>query len=292
MRRDYQCREAGFSATLTNAYTRIALSCAALLATGACAGSEQAETTNGISSHTTGVVIRVIDGDSVAMEVEGTVHEVRLVGLNAPEFDECFGSDARHALKALLATNVVTLEQAIGHTDIDRFGRLLRYVYADGEFINKSLITAGYATALDSPHTHNDNFAALEDTAYAEQRGMWAVDACSAPGSTDIAIAEVQYNPIRDELDGEYIELEHRGKGSIDLSGWIIRDASSVNRFVFPNGSVLRGGTSIKIWSKCDTDSGLAWCADGPVWNNNGDSAILQTPQGSVVDRFRYSGIK
>jgi competence protein ComEC len=73
------------------------------------------------------------------------------------------------------------------------------------------------------------------------------------------------------------------------MGGWIIRDASSVHRFEFPVGTSLEPGGSVVVFTGCTTRSaGLAWCADGPVWNNGGDTVVVQTPEGTVVDRLRY----
>ena len=63
-------------------------------------------------------------------------------------------------------------------SDKDRFGRLLRFVYADGILVNAELVREGYARAkVYLPDTkHADCFAALQQEAAEEQRGMWATE--------------------------------------------------------------------------------------------------------------------
>ena len=36
----------------------------------------------------------------------------------------------------------------------------------------------------------------------------------------------------------------------------------------------------------------LYWQSDGPIWNNDGDTATLRAPDGSTVDTFQYQGFK
>jgi len=75
----------------------------------------------------------------------------------------------------------------------------------------------------------------------------------------------------------------------VDLSGWVLRDESSSNRFRFPAGTVLEAGRRLRVVTGCEPPPGaLAWCATTPVWNNGGDSVILVDGHGRVVAHRRY----
>jgi micrococcal nuclease len=76
------------------------------------------------------------------------------------------------------------------------------------------------------------------------------------------------------------------------MSGWILRDESSKHRFRFPDSFTMEPGAAVRIRSGCGTSdaSDLYWCADDAVWSNGGDSVILQTSGGTVVDRWKYEG--
>lgn len=78
----------------------------------------------------------------------------------------------------------------------------------------------------------------------------------------------------------------------VDLSGWILRDESSSHRFEFPLGERLEPGQNLTIRTGCGNDRGedRYWCAEDAVWSNGGDTVILQTAAGTVVDRARYPG--
>ncbi len=238
-------------------------------------------------------LIRVLDGDSVIMSVGGTEVEVRLLGINAPEGDECHGDAARNTLEQLLATGSLTL--VAGGEDADQFGRALRYVYVDDLNVNLALIANGDALALQGDHPLDAEFASVGDESAAEGLGMWAGDACGSSAPDTVVIVDYQYNPPgRDSEDpnGEWVAVANEGDQAIPLGGWILRDESTQNRYIFPNGVSLASGAEIFVYSGCgdNTGSDLFWCASDPVWSNGGDTVILQLPDGTVVDRDRFSG--
>ena len=131
-----------------------------------------------------GVVTTVIDGDTFAAVVAGVEVTVRLLGINAPETDECFGSDARSTLTRLLGGFEVVMEA--GPEEIDDFGRMLRYVYVedpDGTmFVNQDLVAEGFAVGVQSDHPNAAAFEALEAAAFASGKGMWGSVVCGEIG--------------------------------------------------------------------------------------------------------------
>ena len=118
-------------------------------------------------------VIRVIDGDTI--EVSGG-QRVRYIGVDTPEVGnnpQYYGPEATNFNNSLVAGRKVTLEKDV--SDKDRFGRLLRFVYADGILVNAELAREGYARAkVYPPDTgHAECFAALEQEAREAKRGLW-----------------------------------------------------------------------------------------------------------------------
>src|SRR3954447_8748862 len=71
-------------------------------------------------------VDRVVDGDTIDISHDGVVLTVRLIGINAPEHDECWGSEAADKLREVVGEGPVWLDPGV--TDQDQYGRLLRYV--------------------------------------------------------------------------------------------------------------------------------------------------------------------
>jgi len=125
-------------------------------------------------------VLRVVDGDTIEVEIEGETHKVRYIGIDTPETVDprrpvgCFGEEASAANKALVEGLTVGLEGDVSDTDI--FGRLLRYVWLnDSEMVNAILVREGYAQSSAYPPDvrHQELFDGLEAEARSAGRGLW-----------------------------------------------------------------------------------------------------------------------
>ena len=234
----------------------------------------------------------VFDGDSFEANVGGQIEEVRLLGINAPEKDECFGDEGRNALDAELGDGEIVLV-AGGGEDRDDFGRLLRYVWVDGRNVNEAMLFDGHAVAVHGDHPLSDSFSAAGEEAAFAEIGMWNPAACGPAARSGIVIAWVEYNPPGPDdevLNDEYVEIVNEGSVVVDLAGWTLRDESSQNRYAFDRS--LPAGERVLVRSGCGDDRGedVYWCAEHPIWSNGGDTAILQDGHGNVVFWRAYRG--
>ena len=122
-------------------------------------------------------VVFVIDGDTIVVDRGAGRERVRYVGIDAPERDECYGSEATSANAGLVEDRTILLERDFSETD--RFGRLLRYVWAevDGAWIlvNLELVRGGFAEAGDYPpdEARDEDLESAESAARSEDRGLW-----------------------------------------------------------------------------------------------------------------------
>jgi len=124
-------------------------------------------------------VLRVIDGDTIEVDLDGDEEHVRYIGIDTPESAipgepvECFGKEAAAANEDLVDGETVRL--VFDAERRDRYGRLLAYVYADGTFVNARLVEAGYATTLEiEPNTSRaGRLGRLEAAAGREGEGLW-----------------------------------------------------------------------------------------------------------------------
>jgi endonuclease YncB( thermonuclease family) len=124
-------------------------------------------------------VARVGDGDSIDL-ADG--RHVRLVQIDAPELRECYGQEAAESLRDLLPEGAtVRLEADPGLDDVDRFGRLLRYVHRGGTNVNVELVRRGTAAPWffgGARGRYADELLTAARAAEAEGRGLWR--ACPA----------------------------------------------------------------------------------------------------------------
>ena len=123
-------------------------------------------------------VVRITDGDTIQVEINGEWVYVRYIGMNTPEIahsasetDQPCGQDAAEANRRLVEGQVVRLEKDV--SDTDRYGRLLRYVYLGDTFVNAALVREGWAEVVSYPPDTREfeNFRALEQEAEAAGRG-------------------------------------------------------------------------------------------------------------------------
>ncbi len=127
------------------------------------------------------VVERVVDGDTIALR-SGTV--VRLVQIDAPEVrgSECYADEATAALTELIPPGTpVRIETDPALDERDRYGRLLAYVFRDGENVNKALVERGAASVWlygGDRGRYADELLAAAEVAQATGRGLWG--ACDA----------------------------------------------------------------------------------------------------------------
>jgi micrococcal nuclease len=107
-------------------------------------------------------VLRVIDGDTIDVEINGERQRVRYIGMNTPERNEPCFEEATSANVELVQGKTVILVKDTSETD--QFDRLLRYVYVGETFVNQELVVQGYAeAALYRPDDeHYNEFRDLE----------------------------------------------------------------------------------------------------------------------------------
>lgn len=134
-------------------------------------------------------VIKVVDGDTIAVDIDGVSETLRLIGINTPETVdprkpvECFGVEASNKAKELLSGKSVALEKDNSQDERDKYGRLLRYIRTkEGLFYNLEIIKQGYAYeyTYDVPYKYQSEFKEAENYARTKKLGLWADGTCPA----------------------------------------------------------------------------------------------------------------
>jgi micrococcal nuclease len=141
------------------------------------------------------VVERVIDGDTIEVDIDGESYLLRYIGMDTPEVDDAdpavkqFAEAARSVNVALVEGEEVLLESDI--SDTDQFGRLLRDVWiidADGEMVlvNLELVRQGYAQVATFPPDvkYVEMLTDAQESARAEGLGLWSAGASASPSGS------------------------------------------------------------------------------------------------------------
>lgn len=133
-------------------------------------------------------VIKVVDGDTMDVDINGTVERLRLIGIDTPETVDprkdvqCFGKEASDKSKELLEGKYVTLESDSSQSIRDKYKRLLVYVFmSDGTNFNKYMIEEGYAYeyTYDSAYKYQSEFKEAQNNARNSNKGLWNPSTCS-----------------------------------------------------------------------------------------------------------------
>ena len=156
-------------------------------------------------------VVRVVDGDTVKIDYQGTQMSVRLIGVDTPETVhpskpvEVYGKEASNFTKNLLQGESVYLR--FGAERTDAYGRLLAYLYRvpDGLFVNLEIVRQGYGhTYTHFPFKHMELFQYYGNRARAAGKGLY--------GMSQTSKGEVEVSPaVESESAGE-IYVTRSGK--------------------------------------------------------------------------------
>lgn len=132
-------------------------------------------------SDDTYLVTRVVDGDTLVVEIDGLEEKVRLIGIDTPESvhpdadrNVEYGKIASAFTEEQLEGKLVSLEFDV--QERDKYGRLLAYVYLDGIMFNETLLAEGHAMVATYPPNvkYVDRFLEIQSQAREAKLGVWA----------------------------------------------------------------------------------------------------------------------
>lgn len=136
-------------------------------------------------------LVKVVDGDTIDVDIDGIEERVRLIGIDTPETKkpdtpvECGGPQASAAMARLAlrgggpgakGRDVVLVRDPSGDRE-DRFGRVLAYVDADGVDLGERQVADGWATVYafqGRRFQRRARYERAQDRAQAERRGSWS----------------------------------------------------------------------------------------------------------------------
>jgi micrococcal nuclease len=122
-------------------------------------------------------VVKVHDGDTVTLVMNGRMRKTRLIGIDAPEMNQRpWGRQAKeHLIDIMNHTGwLVTVET--DEVKIDKYGRSLVYLWTgNNELVNERMVLDGYAVLFTiRPNVRYEvKFSRAEQLARQELKGIW-----------------------------------------------------------------------------------------------------------------------
>lgn len=129
-------------------------------------------------------LVKTIDGDTIKIIYEGEKINVRYLLVDTPETNhprlgkQPFGERAKERNQELMNSGKLEIEFDIGER-VDKYGRLLAYIYIDGESVQEKLIEEGLARVgyIYPPNTrHLDVYEKAQERAKKAGIGIWSLE--------------------------------------------------------------------------------------------------------------------
>jgi len=127
-------------------------------------------------------LVDIMDGDTIQVNINGKIETVRYLLIDTPEsknLKTCVQPFAKEAFKRnseLVKGGRLTLDFEQGNTR-DAYGRLLAYVYVDGESIQGTLLREGYARVayiMNPPYKYLELYRKEENLAKRQKINIWS----------------------------------------------------------------------------------------------------------------------
>lgn len=147
-------------------------------------GKVKSTDTAGATDQIPVTLVRAIDGDTIKVKYNGKEQNVRYLLVDTPETNhprlgkQPFGEEAKERNRQLVNSGDLTLEFDIGER-VDKYGRLLAYVYVDGKSVQETLVEEGLARVayVFPPNTrHLTPYEEAQNRAKVKEIGIWSIE--------------------------------------------------------------------------------------------------------------------
>lgn len=191
-----------------------------------------------------------------------------------PEPPEPDPNEAPQASFTLTPSNgsapLVVKVDASGSSDTDGTIQSYAWDFGDAQSGTGRVVEHRYSATGTYPVT-----LTVTDDDGATDTAQTTLTVSSAPQAGRAEVVCVLYNPVGQDDGNEYVRT--KALGPVNFSGWFVEDEKE-HRFALPSVTADQG------------DLITVRNTGGAKWNNDGDTAYLYDPSGTLIDSHRYSG--
>jgi micrococcal nuclease len=195
-------------------------------------------------------ISNIVDGDTLDLS---TGQRVRLKGINTPETSMSYYSEAKQLLQNLVQNKSVQLESY----GTDKYGRILGYIFLNGENINQKILERGLGTLYYYEHdSYYKELEEAEEFARMNKKGLWEI----SPNAYCIELIELRTN------EPEKLTLQNKCNKELEIT--FKDDATHIYKETLSPNSIFT-----KEFSH--------------IWNTEGDSIYIRDSEGLLMF-YRY----
>ncbi len=180
----------------------------------------------------------------------------------------------------------------------DQVGKTRGTIWEIHPIMQVETISGGQWRPLDNGTTGVSSAPAVAQTAPA----VTPVDTATAPPVGNPAVQDNQKVQITNvNFDGqkgsaepdEYVEITNGGEEAVDITDWVLQNASGRDEFKWES-YVLQPGATIRVYTnEAHTESGgFSFGSGHAVWPNSGGVAELYDADKELVSRYAYGNQK
>jgi len=124
-------------------------------------------------------VVKIIDGDSIVIKKGKDTIEIRLYGIDCPEWNQHFSTEAKKYMKSMIYKKKVWVESQY----YDSYGRLVALIDYNDKNINGKMVESGMAWVYTKYCRKNicRDWMRSQQSAKVEKRGLWKMESPISP---------------------------------------------------------------------------------------------------------------
>lgn len=132
---------------------------------------------------------KCIDGDTAKFIIKGEARTVRFLSINAPEIAhdgneaEFYGDESSsYVCNRLKNADIIKLQYDPKSDEVDKYDRVLAWVFVDGDLLQEDLVKKGYAEVkyVYDDYLYSSSLKELESSAKEAKIGMWDIKSSSS----------------------------------------------------------------------------------------------------------------
>lgn len=117
-----------------------------------------------------GKVIKVYDGDTITILVDGKKEKIRFYGIDAPEKKQSYGIESRDFIRS----KIMDREVKVKVVNTDRYGRKIgKIYYKNGRYLNLESVKGGHSWWYKYYARNEEDLKSAQEQAKRSRKGLW-----------------------------------------------------------------------------------------------------------------------